>query len=255
MTTWVLSCGYRRRTTPSLRCCSSRPACRAHRHGRSACLLFAMCQAVNVIIDKQGMLDRNIQADAVAWSCRCPLTHRPTVLQAECFYDLGVPDSDEEIELGGYASDMSGASSLGGSAASGASSGGGGERVAACREKTQLHPSLIPAHQGCVPLTWYRPTAGCMLELPVPTVEWVQRVHAAIGLHAGADADADAAADVASSPAPGGGLHERPAKAAREEPRAAQTPAVPAAAAPSQLMALEDELLAQIGAAGSELSR
>lgn len=115
--------------------------------------------------------------------------------QAECFYDLGVPDSDEEIELGGYASDMSGASSLGGSDASGASSGGGG-----------------------------------------------------------ADADADTAADAASSLAPGGVLHERPAKAARETPNTEQTPAVPAAAAPPQLMALEDELLAQIGAAGSEPS-
>lgn len=28
-------------------------------------------------------------------------------LQAECYYDLGVPDSDEEIELGGYPSEMS----------------------------------------------------------------------------------------------------------------------------------------------------
>lgn len=43
--------------------------------------------------------------------------------QAECFYDLGVPDSDEEIELGGYASDVSAMSSLGGSAASEAASG------------------------------------------------------------------------------------------------------------------------------------
>lgn len=52
--------------------------------------------------------------------------------QAECFYDLGVPDSDEEIELGGYASDVSGVSSLGGSAASGAAvSGDGGEAGAA----------------------------------------------------------------------------------------------------------------------------
>ena len=41
------------------------------------------------------------------------------MLQAECFYDLGVPDSDEEIELGGYASDVSGVSSFGGSTMSG----------------------------------------------------------------------------------------------------------------------------------------
>jgi hypothetical protein len=46
---------------------------------------------------------------------------RHATLQADCFYDLGVPDSDEEIELGGYASDVSGVSSLWGSAISGGS--------------------------------------------------------------------------------------------------------------------------------------